>query len=96
MKVQLLFLEGLGMSEILIIGLFMLVFFGAKRLPEFMKGLGKGVNEFKKSMRDVQNSMDSEDVPQRKPVSRTPEVRKPESTPTEAVATPETGSSEVK
>jgi len=43
MNAILLFLGGVGFQEILLIGLFVLVFFGAKKIPEFMKGLGKGV-----------------------------------------------------
>jgi sec-independent protein translocase protein TatA len=53
MKATLLFLGNLGMQEILLIGLFVLIFFGAKKIPEFMKGLGKGVREFKDSIKDV-------------------------------------------
>jgi sec-independent protein translocase protein TatA len=40
MNATLLFLSGVGFQEILLIGLFVLVFFGAKKIPEFMKGLG--------------------------------------------------------
>ncbi|MEJ1241256.1 twin-arginine translocase TatA/TatE family subunit [Chryseolinea sp. T2] len=45
--INLLFLSGVGFQEILLIALFVLVFFGAGKIPEFMKGLGKGVKEFK-------------------------------------------------
>ncbi|HYC86322.1 MAG TPA: twin-arginine translocase TatA/TatE family subunit [Chryseosolibacter sp.] len=48
-----LFLGGIGMQELLIISLFVLVFFGAKKIPEFMKGLGKGVKEFKEGVKHV-------------------------------------------
>lgn len=54
----LLFLGGVGFQEILLIGLFVLVFFGAKKIPEFMKGLGKGVREFKDSMNDVKRDLE--------------------------------------
>jgi sec-independent protein translocase protein TatA len=60
MNAILLFLGNLGMQEILLVGLFVLIFFGAKKIPEFMKGLGKGVREFKDSMKDVKK--DIEDV----------------------------------
>ena len=43
----LLFLNGLGGGELLLIGLAILLFFGGKKLPELMRGLGKGVKEFK-------------------------------------------------
>ena len=45
--IKLLFLSGVGFQEILLIALFVLVFFGAGKIREFMKGLGKGVKEFK-------------------------------------------------
>lgn len=40
---------GLGGQELIIILLIILLFFGAKKLPELAKGLGKGLNEFKKA-----------------------------------------------
>ena len=58
MKAMLLFLQGIGVQEILLIGLFVLIFFGAKKIPEFMKGLGKGVKEFKDSMKDVKKDIE--------------------------------------
>jgi sec-independent protein translocase protein TatA len=58
MKATLLFLGNLGMQEILLIGLFVLIFFGAKKIPEFMKGLGKGVREFKDSIKDVKKDIE--------------------------------------
>ena len=58
MKSSLLFLQGLGMPEILIIGLFILIFFGAKKIPDFMKGLGKGVREFKDAVKDVKKEVE--------------------------------------
>jgi sec-independent protein translocase protein TatA len=59
MKTVLLFLGGVGFQEILLIGLFVLVFFGAKKIPEFMKGLGKGVREFKDAMTNVKNEIEN-------------------------------------
>ena len=58
MNATLLFLSGVGFQEILLIGLFVLVFFGARKIPEFMKGLGKGVREFKDGMKDVKKDID--------------------------------------
>lgn len=58
MKSILLFLGGVGMQEILVIGLFVLIFFGAKKIPDFMKGLGKGVREFKDAVKDVKKEVD--------------------------------------
>lgn len=53
MNSQLLFLSGIGMQEILLIGLFILIFFGAKKIPEFMRGMGKGINQFKEGMKGL-------------------------------------------
>ena len=44
---------GLGMQEILVIALIVLLFFGGKKIPELMKGLGKGVKSFKEGMNEV-------------------------------------------
>ncbi len=46
----------IGTTEILLIGGIALLIFGGKKLPEMMRGLGKGINEFKKGM----NEKDSE------------------------------------
>ncbi|HNV28576.1 MAG TPA: twin-arginine translocase TatA/TatE family subunit [Cyclobacteriaceae bacterium] len=48
-----------GMGEWVIIGLFVLIFFGAKKIPEFAKGLGKGIREFKDAVKDVKKEVDS-------------------------------------
>ncbi len=42
-----LFIGGIGMPEILLIVLVVLLLFGGKKIPELMKGLGKGVRSFK-------------------------------------------------
>lgn len=44
---------GLGMQEILVIALIILLLFGGKKIPELMKGLGKGVKSFKEGMNEV-------------------------------------------
>ncbi|MBQ2787526.1 MAG: twin-arginine translocase TatA/TatE family subunit [Bacteroidaceae bacterium] len=46
----LLFIGGIGWGEILVIALICLLFFGGKKIPELMKGLGKGVRSFKDGM----------------------------------------------
>ena len=56
---------GLGMQEMLLIGLVILVFFGARKIPEFMKGLGRGVREFKDGIKEVKK--DSESSPESTP-----------------------------
>ena len=45
----------LGVPELLIILLLLLVFFGAKKIPEMAQGLGKGIREFKKATREIEN-----------------------------------------
>ena len=47
-----LFIGGLGMQEMLLIALVVLLFFGGKKIPELMKGLGKGVRSFKEGRRN--------------------------------------------
>lgn len=46
------------MTEIIVIALIVLLFFGGKKIPELMKGLGKGVKSFKEGMKDVQDELD--------------------------------------
>ena len=45
---------GLGMQEIILIALVVLLFFGGKKIPELMKGLGKGVKSFKDGMNGLE------------------------------------------
>lgn len=44
---------GLGMQEVLVIALIVLLLFGGKKIPELMKGLGKGVKSFKEGMKEI-------------------------------------------
>ena len=46
-------LFGLGFQEILVIALIILLLFGGKKIPELMRGLGKGVKSFKEGMNEV-------------------------------------------
>ena len=52
-----LFIGGIGMQEVLLIALVVLLFFGGKRIPELMKGLGKGVRSFKEGMNDIEKDI---------------------------------------
>ena len=52
---------GIGMQEFLVILLICLLIFGAAKLPEIGRALGKTIKEFKKSMKDVDQPEDSED-----------------------------------
>ena len=49
---------GMGHWEILLIFLVVLLIFGAKRIPEMAQGMGRGIKEFRKAMRDVQEEVD--------------------------------------
>ena len=51
------FIGGLGFQEILLIALVVLLFFGGKKIPEMMKGLGKGVKAFKDGMKEVESDV---------------------------------------
>lgn len=53
-----LFIGGLGMSEVLVIALVVLLFFGGKKIPELMKGLGKGVRSFKEGMNNMEKEIE--------------------------------------
>lgn len=53
------FIGGLGFQEILLIALVVLLFFGGKKIPEMMKGLGKGIKSFKDGMKEVDNEIKS-------------------------------------
>lgn len=59
---QLLFLGNIGMPELIIIMLIVLLLFGAKKIPELMSGLGKGVKSFKKGMKEVEDEIDKIDT----------------------------------
>lgn len=47
------FIGGLGMQEILLILLAILLLFGAKKIPEIMRGFGKGIREFKEASQEA-------------------------------------------
>jgi sec-independent protein translocase protein TatA len=49
---------GIGTQEIIFIVLIVLLFFGGKKIPELMKGLGKGVRSFKEGVKGVENDLD--------------------------------------
>ena len=49
---------GVGMQELLFIALILLLLFGGKKIPELMKGLGKGVKSFKDGMNGVEEDSD--------------------------------------
>ena len=59
-SIILLFLNGLGGGELLLIGLAILLFFGGKKLPELMRGLGKGIREFQDAKNEVKDQINKE------------------------------------
>jgi len=56
-----LFIFGLGGQEILFIALIILLLFGGRKIPELMKGLGKGVKSFKDGMNGIENELNTDD-----------------------------------
>ncbi|QMU28054.1 Sec-independent protein translocase subunit TatA/TatB [Adhaeribacter radiodurans] len=54
-----LFLGDVGGSELMVILLVVLVFFGAKRIPELARGLGKGIREFKDATNGIKNEIEN-------------------------------------
>lgn len=56
----LLFLGSLGAPEIIIIALVVLLLFGGKKIPELMKGIGKGVRNFKEGLKDVEDEINKD------------------------------------
>ena len=48
---------GLGTPEIILIAIVILVLFGAKKIPDLMQGLGKGIREFKKASSDIEKDI---------------------------------------
>ncbi|HLO68600.1 MAG TPA: twin-arginine translocase TatA/TatE family subunit [Holophaga sp.] len=52
----------LGLTEMLLIGILLLIFFGPSKLPELGKALGKGIQEFKKASREITDSV-KDDAP---------------------------------
>lgn len=54
-------LGNIGTPEILLIVLAILILFGAKKIPEFAKGIGKGMKEFKKAIKEVEEDINMSD-----------------------------------
>jgi len=58
MQISLAFFGGLGGWEILLILLVLLIFFGAKKIPELARGLGKGIREFKDATKEIKDELE--------------------------------------
>lgn len=59
---NLLFIGNLGTGEIIIIALVVLLLFGGKKIPELMKGLGKGVKNFKDGVKGLEEDIKVDDT----------------------------------
>ncbi|WP_106829449.1 twin-arginine translocase TatA/TatE family subunit [Parabacteroides pacaensis] len=59
---NLLFLGNLGTGEIIIIAIVVLLLFGGKKIPELMKGLGKGVKNFKDGVKGLEDDINLDDT----------------------------------
>lgn len=81
MTTQLLFLN-LGGPEIFLIVLVVLLLFGGKKIPELMKGLGKGVKSFKEGMNEVEKTINEENSSSEAPGRNDSKVSREESSAT--------------
>ena len=63
---KLMFIGNLGWTELLIIALIVLLLFGGRKIPELMKGLGKGIRSFKEGMSEVTDAVNTEDTNDKK------------------------------
>lgn len=61
----------LGTGEIVVIVVIVLLLFGGKKIPELMKGLGKGVKSFKQGMNEVEDEIKKPIVDMGKPADKT-------------------------
>jgi sec-independent protein translocase protein TatA len=59
---------GMGTSEMILVLLIIIIFFGAKKIPELARGLGKGIREFKDASQEVKKEIESS--VQEKPASK--------------------------
>ena len=59
---QLLFLGNLGTGKIIIIAIIVLLLFGGKKIPELMKGIGKGVKNFKDGVKGLEDDIKIDDT----------------------------------
>ena len=57
-----LFFGSLGAPEIIIIALIVLLLFGGKKIPELMKGLGKGIKNFKEGVKGIEDEIKIDDI----------------------------------
>lgn len=56
----LVFIQNIGGGSLILIFLVILLLFGAKGIPDLMKGVGKGLTEFKKATKEIQNDLEAD------------------------------------
>lgn len=56
------FIGGIGFQEVLLIAIVVLLFFGGKKIPELMNGLGRGVKSFKEGLNGIEEKDSSADM----------------------------------
>ncbi|HOJ37461.1 MAG TPA: twin-arginine translocase TatA/TatE family subunit [Ignavibacteriales bacterium] len=54
--------SNIGFTELIIIMIIILIFFGPKKIPELAQSIGKGIKEFKKAMADMKDNVDAKDT----------------------------------
>jgi twin arginine-targeting protein translocase, TatA/E family len=59
---NLLFIQNLGGWEIMVLALLVLLLFGGKKIPELMKGIGKGIRNFKEGVKGVEDDIKLDDT----------------------------------
>lgn len=72
MIMNLLLIGGIGLPEILLIALIILLLFGGKKIPELMKGLGKGVRSFKEGVNEIEKEASKEEQAKNQKPTDTP------------------------
>ena len=80
----LLFLGDIGGSEMLLIMVVILIFFGANKIPELARGLGKGIREFKDASREIRSEIENAGQPGFQPNYNTPPTNYQPAPPTPA------------
>jgi sec-independent protein translocase protein TatA len=81
-----LILQDLGMSELLLIGIVFLLLFGGKKIPELMRGLGKGIREFNDAKNNVQREIE-EGIKEKPVTAATTDTTNTAATPTPTATT---------
>jgi len=81
----------LGFQEILLIAVVILVLFGARKIPEFMKGLGRGMREFNDAKDNVKRELETTEVKEKEKVSTPPSVTTAANTTPPTTTTTNTG-----